>query len=212
MKYRKHPKFGKEMRTYWDSFFEAYQMGHQPHRDYLMNLLKDRGVKSMLDVGCGTGPLYELIDWDVKYKGVDYSWAMIKMANDMFPDGEFEVQDARSLKESACSWEAVVLLHCIDHVDNYCKAIAEAARVADKYVLIVIWRSFIGEGTKLNPRNMYGKQEGDDPWEDTFLHEYSRKVLEDEFEHHGLKVEHIAEGEHICEPGTWNFIWLLKKT
>jgi ubiquinone/menaquinone biosynthesis C-methylase UbiE len=198
-------------RTYWDTFEGAYQMGPQRHRNYLLELLKDREVKSILDVGCGTGPLYELLDWEVKYKGTDYSWAMIKAAKKIFPDADFEVQDARHMKEQDSSWDAVVMMHVLDHLDKYDEAIKEAARITKKYVVIVLWRSFVAEGTNLNPRNMYGKKEGEEPWEDTYLHEYSREILENEFTKNNLSIHHIAEGEKVSDPGRYNFLWLLKK-
>lgn len=205
----------KQMRTYWDTFTTSYQHGPQKHRVYLLDLLRGKGVESLLDVGCGTGPIYELIkgnpNWTMAYKGVDYSWAMIDVAKQNFPEASFEVQDARGLTEADNSWDAVLLMHCLDHLDDYQAAIGEAARVAKKYVCIVLWRSFIAEGTHLNDRNMYGKQEGEEPWEDTHLQEYSRKALEDGFGKNGLVIDHIAEGEVLNEKGKYNFLYLLRK-
>ena len=204
-------------RTYWDTFTSLYQMGSQKHRVYLLNLLDQKGVESILDVGCGTGPIYQLITLPstrkrtFKYKGVDYSPAMIEVAKKEFPLGNFEVQDARSLTEAALSWDCVLLMHCLDHLDDYQSAIKEAARVAKKYVCIVLWRSFVDEGTRLNDRNMYGKKEGEEPWEDTHLQEYSRQVLEEEFNKNGLTVGHTAEGETLNEPERYNFLYLLSK-
>ena len=202
-------------------------MGHQKHRDYLLDLLLVEGVESILDVGCGTGPIYELIiktdesehdqsqgtslRWPFVYKGTDYSPAMIEVAKKNFPLGDWEVEDARRLTEPDNSWDCVLLMHSLDHLDDYQAAIREAARVAGKYVCIVLWRSFILEGTHLNNRNMYGKQEGEEPWEDTHLQEYSKKSLEDEFAKNGLVIDHVAEGPEINEDGKYNFLYLLKK-
>src|SRR3990167_5900398 len=153
-------------RVYWDSFKDPYQMGAQSHRVYLLNLLRDKGVKSILDVGCGTGPIYELIKenfsgWNFKYKGTDYSFGMIDVCKREFPEGNFEVQDARALAEEDSSWDCVLLMHCLDHLDDYEAAIKEASRVAAKYVCIVLWRGFVNEGTNINPKNRMGKQEGE---------------------------------------------------
>src|SRR3990167_528334 len=186
----------KNARTYWDTFTTSYQMGLQKHRGYLLDLLRDKGVKSILDVGCGTGPIYELItkgpanvEWNFKYKGTDYSEGMIEVCKREFPEGDWEVEDARHLNEESDSWDCVLLMHSLDHLDNYKAAIAEATRVSKKYICIVLWRPF-SYTDNLNPRNMMGKKEGEQPWEDTYLHEYSKKDLEDCFKTNDLIIEH----------------------
>lgn len=204
-------------KTYWDTFKGAYQHGAQKHRVYALDLLKDKGVTSILDNGCGSGPIYEIIKnepllYPFKYKGTDYSYAMVDSAKEMFPDGDFEVQDARKLTEPDNSWDCVLLMHSLDHLDDYQAAIREAARVAKKYVCIILWRSFVAEGTNLNPKNMMGKNPGEAPWEDTFLHEYSQESLEKEFAKNNLTVEHIAQGDDInSHKSSYNWLVLLKK-
>ena len=214
-------------RTYWDAFDGFYQMGPQKHREYALDLLKNRGVKTLLDVGCGTGPIYQLIKdtmeptadmvttrprWDFEYKGTDYSQGMIEVCEREFPEGNWEVQDARNLTEPDSSWDAVFCMHTLDHLDDYKAAIASMARVAKKYVCIILWRSFVAEGTNLNDRNTMGKEPGEEPWEDTHLQEYSRQVLEDEFEKNGLVIDHVAEGDAInSDSSHYNFIYLLRR-
>lgn len=213
--------------TYWEheDFSTPYQMGMMPHREYLLDLLKDKGVRTLLDVGCGTAPLYQLIRdtmiptddclgtmprWNFKYKGTDYSRTMIETSKREFSHGDFEVQDARKLKEEDNSWDAVVIMHTLDHLDDYQAAIKEAARVAKKYVCIILWRGFEqNELTHLNDRNMYGKQEGEEPWEDTHLQEFSRKALEDAYKEAGLKIVH--EKEIGGDYSKYNYLVLLKK-
>lgn len=210
----------KIKRTYWDTFESSYQMGSQKHRVYMLDLLREKDVGTLLDVGGGTMPIYDLIvnneegRWDNihDYKGTDYSWAMVDIAKEAFPYGNFEVQDARKLDEKDNSWDCVLLMHSLDHLDDYQAAIREAARVAKKYVCIILWRGFVNEGTNLNPRNMYGKQEGEEPWKDTYLQEYSREVLEEEFRKNNLTIDHIAEGEAInSDSSKYNFLYMLKK-
>lgn len=216
-------------RTYWESedFSRPYQMGAQKHRIYLLDLLKQKGVYNLLDVGCGTGPIYQLIKetwdttddgitelprWKFTYKGTDYSRQMIATAQELFPDGNFEVQDARQLSEKDNSYDCVLLMHALDHLDNYQAAIKEAARVSKKYVCIVLWRGFVNQGTNLNPRNTYGKQEGEAPWEDTYLQEYSKESLEEAFQEAGLVIEEIAEGDNLnSDQSHYNFLYLLRK-
>lgn len=202
----------RKERTFWDSFHSSYQMGPSKHRLYLLNRMKELGVGGFLDVGCGTGPLYDLNkDFKFSYKGTDYSWAMIEQCELAFPEGDFEVQDARKLKEKDNSWDAVVLMHCLDHLDDYKAAIREAARVSSKYVVIILWRDFVGADTHLNDKNMMNKEPGDEPWEDTYLQEYSREALEAAFRESGLRIIEETSGEEINDPGKYNFIYWLEK-
>ena len=213
-----HPKFGFPMKTYWDSWETPYQMGAQKHRTYLLDLLKEKGVESLLDVGCGTGPIFGLIcnseegRWDniKKYKGVDYSEAMIRIAVEQFPWGNWEVQDARKLKEEDDSYDCVLLMHCLDHLDDYKAAIAEAKRVSKDYICIVFWRPF-STTDNLNDRNMMGKKEGEEPWEDTHLHEYNRLEMEDCFRENDLSILHVIEGQAInSDYSKYNFLYFLR--
>ena len=218
-----------EERTYWDGvdFSNPYQMGPQKHRLYILDKLREIGVVTLLDVGCGTAPLYDLIinpsiegRWDNihKYKGTDYSWRMIETAKKLFPYGKFEVQDARKMSELDASWDCVLFMHSLDHLDDYKVAIAEAVRVSRKYIAFIFWRGFVNEGTNLNSRNEMGKKKDpvtgellEPPWEDTHLQEYSRDALIVEFDKYNLIDVDIAEGEEVSDPGKYNFIWILKK-
>lgn len=214
--------------TYWESedFSRSYQMGAQKHRLYILDKLKELEVKSLLDVGCGTGPIYELLinaeegRWDNihQYKGTDYSWQMIETAKENFPEGNFEVQDARFMDEPDNSWDCVLIMHCLDHLDDYQSAIAEAVRVSKKYICICLWRGFVNQGTNLNSRNEMGKKKDEQgnllepAWSDTHLQEYSREALIKEFDKHGLIDVDIAEGEEVnSDQSKYNYVWILKK-
>lgn len=208
--------------TYWESkdFENPYQMGEQPHRVYMLDLLKRKDIHTLLDVGCGTGPIFDLIvnsqegRWDniTKYKGTDYSRQMIETAKREFPHGDWEVQDARHMDEGSNTWDCVLLMHVLDHLDDYKSAIKEAARVSSKYVCIILWRGFVNEGTNLNDRNSMGKEPGEEPWKDTYLQEYSQEALDEAFKEAGLVVEEIAEGEQLNgDYSHYNFLYLLKK-
>jgi SAM-dependent methyltransferase len=214
----------KKLRTYWDYLTQdgqTYQMGAQSHRVYLLDLLAEKKVQSILDVGCGTGPIYQLITqgpanpgWNFKYKGTDYSDGMIEVCKKEFPKGDFEVQDARHLLEVSDSWECVLLMHCLDHLDDYEAAIQEAARVSSKYVLIVLWRGInYGEGAvnNLNNRSRYGKEEGEPDWEDTHLQDYAWAPLKVAFDKSGLTVVLKEEGEEVNKEGKYNTVLLLEK-
>jgi len=188
----------KDPKFFWESeeFELPYQHGPHPHRLYILNLLKNKEVKTLLDVGCGTGPLYILNkDFGLDYKGVDYSRTMIETAKREFPEGDFEVQDMRHLKEKDNSWDCVVLMHALDHVDDYKAAIKEAARVAKSYVCIILWRKFAVEGTFIREDWSYSTPKGQEKWEQPhYLQEYSMDALFTAFREAGLKVEEMEVG------------------
>lgn len=209
-------------RTYWDysDFSQPYQMGPEIHRLYILDKLKELKVTTLLDVGCGTGPIYDLLvnfdtegRWNniIRYKGIDYSWRMIETAKRILPYGDFKVGDARRIVEPDNCWDGVLLMHSLDHLDNYPAAIAEAVRVSKKYIIICLWRSFVNEGTNLNDRNMYSKKEGEEPWEDTHLQDYSKDALIKEFDKYGLIDVDFNDGEEVNEKGEHNIVWILKK-
>ena len=169
----------KQVKTYWDQedFSTPYQMGAQKHRLYILDKLKELGVNSLLDEGCGTGPIYDLIinseegRWDNirRYRGTDYSWRMIDTCRSLFPNGDFKIEDARHLDEPDSTWDCVLLMHCMDHLDDYASAIKEAVRVSKKYVAFIFWTGFVNEGTTLNSKNDLGKKK--DEQGHLFLHE-----------------------------------------
>lgn len=227
----------KKLRTYWDyltSDGKTYQMGPQSHRVYLLDLLKEKGVQSLLDVGCGTGPIYQLIKettevipgdgdgtasstrfrWTFRYKGTDYSDGMIEVCKKEFPEGDWEVEDARKLNEVDGSWEAVLLMHSLDHVDDYEAAIREAARVSGKYVLIVLWRGInYSEGAlnNLNNKSRYGKEEGEPDWEDTHLQDFAWIPLKEAFDASNLEIVLKEDGPEVNKEGRFNTVILLEK-
>ena len=180
-----------DARTYWDTVPGPYQHGPHKHRMYMLNLLQEKGIQTILDDGCGTGPLYEIIKNNhlpFDYKGVDYSKHFIDIAKEVFPEAIFEVQDMRHLDEPDDTFDCVVMLHSLDHVKEFDKAIAEAARVSTKYVCIVLWRAFSNGETQINDRNMMDKKPGEEPWKDTYLMQYTREDLEREFKKNNLTI------------------------
>ena len=57
-----------------------YQMGPRNCRQVILDFIRDSDTRSVLDVGCGSGVLWDLLKQqgiDVIYKGVDYSYTFI---------------------------------------------------------------------------------------------------------------------------------------
>jgi ubiquinone/menaquinone biosynthesis C-methylase UbiE len=203
----------KQPRTFWDTFEGFYQMGDTKHRIYALDYMKSLGIKSLLDVGCGTGPIYDIIkrhNYPFYYKGTDFAEGMIEVCKREFPEGNWEVEDMRHLTEPDNSWDCVLLMHSLDHTDDYKKAIQEATRVSKKYVCIILWRALTDKGTNLNANPNYMKPEGN--WDEpTFLQEYSLESLYEEFKINRLVAVHIAPRDEINEERGDNFLIMLEK-
>lgn len=84
----------------------------------------------MLDVGCGTGQLFQ--DLQVagvcrKYLGVDASQAMIKIAEKQNPGASFRLGMMEMLYEKINFWDAVVCLHALPYADHPEEALRQMA-------------------------------------------------------------------------------------
>lgn len=208
-------------RTYWEIVDVPYQHGPHKHRLFLLDLLAEKKIKSLLDVGCGTGPIYDLLingeegRWDniIKYKGIDYCHRFIEWAKKEYGEKLFELQDARHLDEPNEAWDCVLLMHSLDHIKEWEQVIKEATRVSKQYIVIILWQDFRLDGeVKINDRNMFCKQEGEEPWADTYLLQYSREKLEPEFKRNNLRIAEEAGGDLInSDQSKWNYLFLLEK-
>lgn len=213
------------MKDYWSIIVEGntlYQMGAQSHRVFMLNLLKKYDVKSLLDVGCGTAPIYQLLEEDKKtrkeyenierYKGVDPSEAMIQSCQVNFPQGTFAVEDATDLhKEQDATWDCLLYMHSFDYVYNYKKAIKEMYRVTKKYVVIILWQpmDLTHEATHRLNNSVNGAEKVD--WSTARLQHFAWRQLEKELQEAGLGVILMENGEQINKEGKMNTLIMLEK-
>ncbi|MGH2613351.1 MAG: methyltransferase domain-containing protein [Rhabdochlamydiaceae bacterium] len=211
-----------ENKDYWSTVVEGnklYQMGPQSHRTYALKLLAKKGVRSLLDVGCGTAPIYEILMNAPlqkylpisEYKGVDPSADMIEVCKSYFPEGNFEQQNAILLREEAASWDALLYMHSFDYIYFYKTAIEEMYRVAKNYVCLIFWQSLnpmYHADHKLN-NSINGIEEVD--WDTARLQYFAWPKLKDELKEVGFKVIFYEDGEIINKEGHHNTLILLEK-
>lgn len=95
--------------------------------------------QSIIEIGCSTGYYYEvlthLLHKKINYTGVDYSKAMIKEATNTYKEVPFKVADATELPFADNSFDMVVSGCCLLHIPEYAKAIAESARISNRWVI-----------------------------------------------------------------------------
>jgi ubiquinone/menaquinone biosynthesis C-methylase UbiE len=127
------------LRDAWDAQAEQWAMwarapGHDSywrfHRDRFLELLPAEINGPILDLGCGEGRLArELRSRGENVVGVDASPAMIDLAREADPDGDYRVADAAALPLEDGAFQLVVAFMSLQDIDDPERAIAEASRV-----------------------------------------------------------------------------------
>ena len=98
----------------------------------IAGMLKDRSYERLLDVGCGTGFLIELLASQRRaaYEGLDLSDEMLKVARGKaIPDANFTQGSSDRLPYADGSFDIVTCSQSFHHYPNRQKAMAEAKRV-----------------------------------------------------------------------------------
>ena len=100
-----------------------------------MGFLERWVVGSVLDVGCATGVYVDaLAQAGHEARGVDHSEALVAWARG-HRRGTFDVGDAYALPHGNGSFDTVLALDVLEHVDDV-RALAEIARVARRRVIV----------------------------------------------------------------------------
>ena len=123
---------------------QSTEFFHRIKVDLLLSLLAEHHElqnTSVLDVGCGTGSLSELIAPRVMHlAGTDISAASVEQARLRVPNCEFQTYDGRSLPFADNSMD-LVFTSCVMHhvpVENWSEFTSEMTRVARPGGLIAV--------------------------------------------------------------------------
>lgn len=91
----------------------------------------------VLDVGCGVGPyVHRLGGMGHECVGVDLNRSAVRWAQTMGRD--VRCVSAYDLPFPDRSFDSVILVECLEHLDDVTKALSEAARVADHSVVVTV--------------------------------------------------------------------------
>lgn len=142
---------------------------------------------TLLEVGCGSGYYAEVFDHflpgRVRYAGVDQSAAMIALARRNRPDQAFAVSDAARLPHADGSVDIVFNGVSLMHTMDYEAAIAEARRVARRFVVFHTVPVLSRRPTTWLRKSGYGA-----PMAEVILNEGELRML---FVRHGLLIRRI---------------------
>jgi SAM-dependent methyltransferase len=192
-----------DFRTYFhrragrfDAFYRSEPvsrlLGRGPMFDRLrgaVELVQSVGARSVLDVGCGSGPLFEpLAQLGVKVTGFDPAPAMIALAQQRaaaFPDLVVVQQRGWEQLEEADSYDAAVALGVFDYVDEPADLLARMGKAAPNAI-----GSFPAPGLRLELRKVRYGAHG------VHVHGYTESRLTQLAEKSGLRVDQVRPLGH----------------
>lgn len=161
----------------------------------------------ILDVGCGAGAFTGTIKrkrLDLEIYGVDISKKAIKIARKDFPDIKFSVASAYRLPFPDDFFDATVMNHVLEHLDDPDKALAELGRVLKPRGLFWSITPLEGDRLVLSPsRRLAEKYHG-------HLQRFSRASLLSLLERNNFMVErYYFWGFLLCQVIGVVYLFLL---
>jgi len=139
------------------------------------------GMTSVLDVGCGTGVMFELIRArlpEIEYLGIDVTPQLVAAARERFPaDADrFREGSLYELDGLPGAFDAVICRHVLEHLPDYVPAVEHMYRRARQKLIIVFY---------LSPRPLRFRRKRDERFEPGFYtHTYDL----------GRFVDHLLTG------------------
>lgn len=172
----------------------------EPRRDLQIaaECVKQTGLAnpSLLEVGCGSGYYSEILamlSGPLRYRGVDYSAAMISMARKAYPAEAFLIGDGTSLPLLDRSVDIVLSGNSLMHIRDYASAIAETARVARRWCIFHTVPILGERPTTILQKRAYGVK--------TVEIIFNRRELEQRIESAGLSIrERFDSIDYDLEP------------
>lgn len=117
----------------YDRMHDAETGEHALALQYVLALCRQYGLRSLLDVGCGTGAaLRVLLDSGMEAQGIEPVEALVKVGKEKrgLSSSEIMVGNAESIPFPNRSFDAVTEFAILHHIQNPVPAVAEMIRVA----------------------------------------------------------------------------------
>jgi len=108
--------------------------------------LKDQDIKSVLDIGTGSGIFAEAFkDKNIRVSGIDVNPEMIEAAKQYIPGFEVRLAPAESIPFEDKSFDLTFMGLVFHEVDDYGKVLSETARVTNKITAMLEWDYILQE-------------------------------------------------------------------
>lgn len=173
-----------------------------------LNFLFSNTKERVLDLGCGNGRYYELLN-QTDYTGVDFSEKLIGLARKKYPEADFRTADSLNLLFGDNSFDKVYSIAVFHHIPSkelriqFLKETQRILRPKGKLVLTV-WK-FHNKEThllllKYTILKIIGKSKLDfkdilEPWADKterYYHWFSKRELSKIVRKTGFKIQEIG--------------------
>ena len=124
----------------------------------IVKIIQELKVDNILDAGCGEGfimhnTLRKISK--VRIDGFDISKQALQDAKKILPNNSFFQGDITNIKSPNNSYDLVIALEILEHLENPKLALEELKRVTKKYCLISVpWEPFFSLGNLLSGKNI----------------------------------------------------------
>lgn len=126
-------EINKNTQEYWNAVYEMEIRKGIRREDFTRfgEVLKElKAGDSILDIGCGKGEFFEfLLNRGMHFTGIDIGKSGIQYDREKFPEGIFVLYDGKKLPFDDNSFDKVVSMEVLEHVDDLENFISEAKRV-----------------------------------------------------------------------------------
>jgi SAM-dependent methyltransferase len=114
----------------WADVMEGWNGWGVPVYQHILKRITVRGDTRVLDVGCGAGRFCRIVaDRGARVFGLDATPALVEIARERIPDGDFRVGDMEELPWAAESFDVVTGFNSFFIAADLVNALAEARRV-----------------------------------------------------------------------------------
>ncbi len=142
-----------------DSFTNNYELGLLDYRQNIIDtILKHQNeCDNLLDIACADGWFIEqlkLRGYKLDCMGIDITPNLIRRAQKRVPGEVFLIDDAMDISLPNNYFDFVLCAGILMHLPDYKKAILEACRVSNKYVMFSTYGTYNSERYSLHdPKN-----------------------------------------------------------
>jgi len=135
-----------------DSFTNNYELGAIDYRQNIINTIIEYQNKwGLLDIACADGWFIEQLrksGYTKDYMGIDITPNLIKRAKKRMPKESFFIGDAMDLRDKQIglgnkTFGFVLCAGILMHIPDFKKAISEACRVSNKYVMFSTYGTYM---------------------------------------------------------------------